>query len=73
MLTAPVPATRKALARPGLSIEEIGALEVNEAFASVPLACLAELGTDPKALNPNGARSRSGIRSGGPAPGWPRR
>jgi acetyl-CoA acyltransferase len=54
MLTAPIPATQKALARSGLGIEEIGAFEVNEAFAPVPLAWLAELGADPKALNPNG-------------------
>ena len=54
MLTAPIPATRKALARSGLSIGDIGVFEVNEAFAPVPLAWLAELGADPKALNPNG-------------------
>ena len=54
MLTAPIPATQKALARSGLRIDEIGAFEVNEAFAPVPLAWLAELGADPKALNPDG-------------------
>jgi len=54
MLTAPIPATVKALARSGLSIGDIGVFEVNEAFAPVPLAWLAELGADPKALNPNG-------------------
>ncbi len=54
MLTAPIPATRKALARSGLSIGDIGVFEVNEAFAPVPLAWMAELGADPKALNPNG-------------------
>ncbi|HXV93934.1 MAG TPA: acetyl-CoA C-acyltransferase [Pseudonocardia sp.] len=54
MLTAPIPATQKALARSGLRIDEIGAFEVNEAFAPVPLAWLAELGADAKALNPNG-------------------
>ena len=56
MLTAPIPATRKALQRSGLRLEDIGAFEVNEAFATVPLAWLAEMG-DPapeKALNPNG-------------------
>ena len=52
MLTAPIPATLKALARSGLSIGDIGVFEVNEAFAPVPLAWLAELGADPKALNP---------------------
>lgn len=54
MLTAPIPATRKALHRSGLSIEDIGTFEVNEAFSSVPLAWLAEIGADPKALNPHG-------------------
>jgi acetyl-CoA acyltransferase len=54
MLTAPIPATQKALARSGLSIDDIGVFEVNEAFAPVPLAWLAELGADPKALNPDG-------------------
>ena len=54
MLTAPIPATRKALAKSGLSIDEIGAFEVNEAFAPVPLAWLADLGADAKTLNPNG-------------------
>jgi acetyl-CoA acyltransferase len=54
MLTAPIPATQRALSRSGLTIDEIGAFEVNEAFASVPLAWLAELGADPKKLNPHG-------------------
>jgi acetyl-CoA acyltransferase len=54
MLTAPIPATAKVLARSGLRLDEIDAYEVNEAFAPVPLAWLAETGADPKALNPNG-------------------
>jgi acetyl-CoA acyltransferase len=54
MLTAPIPATKKALAKSGLSIDDIGAFEVNEAFAPVPLAWLAETGADPAKLNPNG-------------------
>jgi len=54
MLTAPIPATRKALDRSGLRLGEIGAFEVNEAFAPVPLAWLAEIGAEAKALNPNG-------------------
>jgi acetyl-CoA acyltransferase len=54
MLTAPIPATEKALRKSGLRIDQIGAFEVNEAFAPVPLAWLAETGADPKALNPNG-------------------
>ncbi|GAA2401382.1 acetyl-CoA acyltransferase [Catellatospora methionotrophica] len=54
MLTAPIPATAKALKRAGLSIGDIGAYEVNEAFAPVPLAWLAETGADPARLNPRG-------------------
>jgi acetyl-CoA acyltransferase len=54
MLTAPIPATKKALARSGLRPDEIGVFEVNEAFAPVPLAWLAEIGADAKALNVNG-------------------
>jgi len=54
MLTAPIPATAKALARAGLSIEDIGVYEVNEAFAPVPLAWLVETGAEPERLNPRG-------------------
>jgi acetyl-CoA acyltransferase len=54
MLTAPIPATQKALARSGLKLADIGAFEVNEAFAPVPLAWLADTGADPALLNPNG-------------------
>ena len=54
MLTAPIPATQKALRRSGLTIGQIGAAEVNEAFAPVPLAWQIELGADPKVLNPSG-------------------
>jgi acetyl-CoA acyltransferase len=54
MLSAPIPATQKALAKSGLSIGDIGAFEVNEAFAPVPLAWLAETGADEKLLNANG-------------------
>jgi acetyl-CoA acyltransferase len=65
MLTAPIPATQKALAKSGLSIDEIGAFEVNEAFAPVPLAWLADLGADGKALNPNGGAIALGHPLGG--------
>jgi acetyl-CoA acyltransferase len=54
MLTAPIPATAKLLARSGVAIGDIGAFEVNEAFAPVPLAWLADTGADEKALNPLG-------------------
>ena len=65
MLTAPIPATAKALERSGLSIDEIGAFEVNEAFAPVPLAWLAETGADPKVLNANGGAIALGHPLGG--------
>lgn len=65
MLTAPIPATRKALAKSRLRIDEIGAFEVNEAFASVPMAWLAELRAESKALNPNGGAIALGHPLGG--------
>lgn len=54
MLTGPIPATRRILERAGLTIDDIDAFEVNEAFASVPLAWLAETGADAERLNPRG-------------------
>ena len=54
MLSAPIPATQHALKRAGLSIDDIDAVEINEAFAPVVLAWLAEIGADPAKVNPNG-------------------
>ena len=54
MLTGPIPATRRILERSGLSIDDLDAYEVNEAFASVPLAWAAEVGADPARMNPWG-------------------
>ncbi|GAA0999763.1 thiolase family protein [Nocardiopsis tropica] len=54
MLSGPIPATHKVLQRAGLSIADIDAFEVNEAFASVPLAWSAEFDVDPAKLNPWG-------------------
>jgi acetyl-CoA acyltransferase len=65
MLTAPIPATAKALKRSGLAIDDIGVFEVNEAFASVPLAWLTETGADPKRLNPLGGAIALGHPLGG--------
>ena len=59
MLSAPIPATAKVLVKSGLSLDDIGVCEVNEAFAPVPMAWFAETGADPAWLNPNGAPSRS--------------
>ncbi|RDI66171.1 acetyl-CoA C-acetyltransferase [Nocardia pseudobrasiliensis] len=54
MLTAPIPATRWALAKTGLSIEDMDVIEINEAFAPVVLAWLKETGADPERVNVNG-------------------
>jgi acetyl-CoA C-acetyltransferase len=54
MLEAPIGATRKALDRSGMKIDDIDLYEVNEAFASVPMAWLQQLGADPARLNVNG-------------------
>jgi 3-oxoadipyl-CoA thiolase len=50
----PIPAAQKALKRAGLTIDQIDLVELNEAFASQVLACVRELGIDPKKLNVNG-------------------
>lgn len=54
MLSAPIPATRRALERSGLSIDDIDCIEINEAFAPVPMAWTRELGADPDRVNVNG-------------------
>jgi acetyl-CoA acyltransferase len=54
MLSAPIPATRMALKKAGLSISDLDVYEVNEAFAPVPLAWLHDLEADPSRLNPQG-------------------
>ena len=54
MLTGPIPATALALKRSGLTIDDIDAFEINEAFAPVPLAWQLETGADLERLNPLG-------------------
>jgi acetyl-CoA acyltransferase len=54
MLTGPIPATRKVLERNGLTIDDIGAIEINEAFASVVAAWLSELEPELDRVNPRG-------------------
>jgi acetyl-CoA C-acetyltransferase len=54
MLTGPVDATHKLLARTGISVADIDTVEINEAFASVVLAWQQELSPDPETVNPNG-------------------
>jgi acetyl-CoA acyltransferase len=65
MLTAPIPATQKALQKSGLQIDDIGVFEVNEAFAPVPMAWLKDIGADEKRLNPNGGAIALGHPLGG--------
>lgn len=65
MLTAPIPATEKALKKSGLSINDIGTFEINEAFAPVPLAWLKETGATPDLLNPHGGAIALGHPLGG--------
>jgi acetyl-CoA C-acetyltransferase len=50
----PVPAVRKALKRAGLTLEDIGLVELNEAFAAQSIACIRDLGLDPDIVNVNG-------------------
>src|SRR5581483_9958480 len=54
MLTAPIPATAVALAKADLTLDDIDLVEINEAFASVVLAWLADTGADPATVNVNG-------------------
>ena len=54
MLTGPAPATRKALARAGLKVEDIDLFEVNEAFASVVLKFIKDMRVEPQKVNVNG-------------------
>ncbi|HEY0560640.1 MAG TPA: thiolase family protein [Frankiaceae bacterium] len=65
MLTGPIPATEKVLARSGVALADVGVYEVNEAFAPVPLAWLAETGGDPTRLNPLGGAIALGHPLGG--------
>jgi acetyl-CoA C-acetyltransferase len=65
MLTGPIPATEALLERSGVPLEAIGSFEVNEAFASVPMAWLAETGADPARTNPQGGAIALGHPLGG--------
>jgi acetyl-CoA acyltransferase len=54
MLTGPIPATEKVLGKAGVPLADVGVFEVNEAFAPVPLAWIAETDADPRRVNPLG-------------------
>jgi acetyl-CoA C-acetyltransferase len=64
MLKGPIPATRKVLAKTGLSIDQVDVFEVNEAFASVVLAWQKECGPAPERVNPNGGAIALGHPTG---------
>jgi acetyl-CoA C-acetyltransferase len=65
MLTGPIPATEALLKRSGVALSDVGSYEVNEAFASVPMAWLADTGADPVRLNPQGGAIALGHPLGG--------
>ncbi|SFL74902.1 acetyl-CoA C-acetyltransferase [Bradyrhizobium sp. NFR13] len=65
MLEAPLPATKRALEKAGMKIDDIDLFEVNEAFASIPTAWLKATGADPKRLNVNGGAIALGHPLGG--------
>jgi acetyl-CoA C-acetyltransferase len=65
MLTGPIPATEMLLKRSGVALADIDSFEVNEAFASVPLAWLEEIGADPQRTNPQGGAIALGHPLGG--------
>ena len=65
MLTGPIDATQRLLARTGLSIDDIDTFEINEAFASVVLAWQKEVGANPDRVNPNGGAIALGHPLGG--------
>lgn len=65
MLEAPLEATKKALKRANMTIDEIDLYEVNEAFASVPVAWLKDVGADPERLNVHGGAIALGHPLGG--------
>jgi len=66
MLTGVIPATRRVLERAGLTLDDIDAFEVNEAFAPVVLAWQRETGVDPERVNVNGGA----IANGHPLGAW---
>jgi acetyl-CoA acyltransferase len=65
MLTGPIPATERAIGKSGLALADIGAFEVNEAFASVLGAWFADIGADPAKTNVNGGAIALGHPLGG--------
>ncbi len=65
MLTGPIPATERLLARSGWTVDDLDVVEINEAFASVVLAWMQETGADPAKVNPNGGAIALGHPLGG--------
>ena len=54
MLTAPTPATQRCLAKAGMTVKDLDLIEINEAFAAIPLQTMRNLGMDPARVNVNG-------------------
>jgi acetyl-CoA C-acetyltransferase len=54
MLTAPTPATRRCLEKAGMTVHDLDLVEINEAFAAIPLKVMRDLGLDPERVNVNG-------------------
>ena len=67
----PIHAIPKALKLAGLTLDDIGLIELNEAFAAQSLAVIRDLGLDPERSTSTAARSRSAIRSDVPGPSYP--
>jgi acetyl-CoA C-acetyltransferase len=67
----PVPAVRRAMEKAGRSLDEVGVVELNEAFAAQALAVIRDLDLDPARSTPTAARSPSATRSPPPAPSSP--
>ena len=65
MLEAPIPATKRALQKAGMTVNDMDLFEVNEAFASIPVAWLQSTGADPARLNVNGGAIALGHPLGG--------
>ena len=70
MLTAPIPATRRALQKAGMALSQIDLVEINEAFASVVMAWAKELGADMSRVNVNGGALALGHPPGATPAAW---
>jgi acetyl-CoA C-acetyltransferase len=70
MGSGPIPTVEQALAKAGLTVDDLDVVELNEAFRAVAAACSLALGLDPEKVNPNGGAIALGHPSAPPAPSW---